>query len=206
MRPLPLRAAALAVLLAAPAAHADMVIIQQGHFPGPSPFVHHMPQGSAFGMAEAFIRDMAAERFPQAALLDNLHPEQPRFPPVLIEEAVGDPITFSGEWSLIEVRGLNGDMLVLPQDRIETTQFIIDEMGLFDASAGCNPISGVAALDDGLLSIEAELEHQMMCFVGMEFEYPLEVALNATAFFAQGPETLVLLDAEGNKLARFSAR
>lgn len=205
MRPLTFRAAALAALLAAPAAHADMVIIQQGHFPGPSAFAHPMPQGSAFGMAEAFIRDMAAERFPQAALLDRPAPDLPMEPPVLVE--VAEPIPFAGGWTLAEIMDDEANPLVFDPELLAVTEFNVDIDGSFSAYAGCNRIFGELTMYDGTIASAEYGMTQMGCLGPLgDLENAFMRVLDSASLVAMGPEMLVLLDDEGDKLAEFALR
>lgn len=207
MRPLPLRAVILAALLAAPAAHADMVIIQQGHFPGPSAFAHPMPQGSAFGMAEAFIRDMAANRFPQAVLLDHPFPEHPLFPPVLVEDRAAHPIPFAGGWNMTEIMDDQGLPLAFDPELLAETEFNVDLDGSFTAYAGCNRIFGELTMMDGTI---ASAEYAMTTMACMGPVNDLEIAftrvLDSASLVATGHDMLVLLDGEGDKLAEFALR
>ena len=207
MRPLTFRAAALAALLAAPAAHADMVIIQQGHFPGPSAFAHPMPQGSAFGMAEAFIRDMAANRFPQAAMLGHPLPDHPLEPPVLVEDAEGDPIPFAGGWTLTEIMDDEALPLSFDADLLAVTEFNVDIDGSFSAYAGCNRIFGELTMHDGTISSAEYGMTQMGCLGPLgDLENAFMRVLDSASLVAMGPEMLVLLDGEGDKLAEFALR
>ncbi len=207
MRPLTLRAAALAALLAAPAAHADMVIIQQGHFPGPSAFAHPMPQGSAFGMAEAFIRDMAANRFPQAALLGHPDPAHPLMPPVLVEETISDPIPFAGGWGLTEIMDDQGVPRSFDADLFAATEFNVDADGSFTAYAGCNRIFGELTMIDGTIA-SAEYGMTFMACMGPvgDLENAFMRVLDSASLVATGHDMLVLLDGEGDKLAEFALR
>jgi len=204
MRPLPFRAAILAACLAAPAAYADMVIIQQGHFPGPSAFAHPMPQGSAFGMAEAFIRDMAANRLPQADLLG-----QPLAAPVLIDsgDLSDDPIPFAGDWTLTEVMDDQGLPLTFDTDLLAATEFNVDLDGSFSAYVGCNRIFGEVRMMDGTIA-SAEYGMTMMACFGPsgDLEHALTRVLDSASLVAMGHDMLVLLDGEGDKLAEFALR
>lgn len=204
MRPLPLRAAVMAAFLAAPAAHADMVIIQQGQFPGPSAFSHPMPQGSAFGMAEAFIRDMAANRFPQMVL-----PDMPLAPPVLIETDSPDnlPIPFAGGWTLTEVMDDQGAPLIFDAALLAETEFNVDQDGSFSAYVGCNRIFGELQMQDGTIATAEYGMTMMACFGPVdELERALTRVLDRASLVAMGHGLLVLLDREGDKLAEFALR
>lgn len=205
MRPLTFRAAALAALLAAPAANADMVIIQQGHFPGPSAFAQPMPQGSAFGMAEAFIRDMAAERFPQAALLDRPAPDLPLEPPVLVEEV--EPVPFAGGWTLTEIMDDEALPLSFDADLLASTEFNVDLDGSFSAYAGCNRMFGEITMMDGTIA-SAEYGMTFMACLGPigDLENAFMRVLDSASLVATGHDMLVLLDGEGDKLAEFALR
>lgn len=207
MRPLTFRAAALAALLAAPAAHADMVIIQQGHFPGPSAFAYPMPQGSAFGMAEAFIRDMAAERFPQAALLGHPLPDHPLEPPVLVEDTATDPIPFAGGWSLTEIMDDQSTPLAFDPELLASTEFNVDPDGSFTAYAGCNRMFGEITMMDGTIA-SAEYGMTFMACLGPagDLENAFMRVLDSASLVATGHDMLILLDGEGDKLAEFALR
>ncbi|MGI3183940.1 META domain-containing protein [Nioella aestuarii] len=207
MRPLTFRAAALAALLAAPAAHADMVIIQQGHFPGPSAFAHPMPQGPAFGMAEAFIRDMAANRFPQTALLGHPLPDHPLEPPVLVEATEADPIPFAGGWTLTEIMDDEGARLSFDPELLASTEFNVDQDGSFTAYAGCNRMFGELTMYDGLIASAEYGMTFMACFGPTgDLENAFMRVLDSASLVAIGPEMLLLLDGEGDKLAEFALR
>ena len=205
MPPLTFRAAALAALLATPAAHADMVIIQQGHFPGPSPFVQPLPQGSAFGMAEAFIRDMTAERFPQAALLAQPRLERPLLAPIPGEDSA--PIPFAGGWSLTEIMDDEGARLSFDPALLAATEFNVDLDGSFTTYAGCNRMFGELTMMDGTIA-SAEYGMTFMACLGPvgDLENAFMRVLDSASLAATGHDMLVLLDSEGDKLAEFALR
>lgn len=199
MRPLTL-SAALAAALALPA-HADMVLIQQGPMPATLP----APQVSAFGMAEAFIRDNVATRMPPGTAAAMFHQGVPHAPPVLFEEPRdSDPISFAGAWRLSEILDDTGRPMAFDPSLLAATEFNVDLGGAFSAFAGCNRIFGEVEMLDGVVS-SVEYGMTMMACLGPvgELERAMTRLLDSAALVALGPEILVLLDADGDKLAEF---
>lgn len=193
MRPLTL-SAALAAALALPA-HADMVHIQHG----PAPAVLPSPQASAFGMAEAFILGNVVSRMPPdyAGVIVE--------PPIQVDDPVAaDPVTFAGAWRLTEIMDDAGHPLDIDQGLLAATEFNVDINGPFNAYVGCNRIFGEVHMAQGVV---ASTEYGMTLMACMdpvgELERAMTRVLDRAALVAQGPEILVLLDADGDKLAEF---
>ncbi len=114
-------------------------------------------------------------------------------------------ISFAGNWRLVEVMDFHGSPMDLNGGYYSDAYLSVFEDGLFAADAGCNPIHGDLNLEYGVLSTDVELGNQIMCFVGMDLEAALANAIDRAFMYAHGGEMLVLLSAEGNKLARFEA-
>jgi heat shock protein HslJ len=217
MRPHFLRAALAAALLAAPAAHADMVIVQQGAFPGPVRLAQPMPapaHGSAFAMAERFILDTVISRAPAPIVISDPRPLPLPLPvlpivPIPVEDEVevddpSDPISFAGSWRLAEIVDDTGAPLSVAAELLAATQFNVDIDGAFYAYAGCNGMFGELRMDDGIVSTADYGMTLMACFGPVsELERAFMGVLDNAALVAQGNGLLILLDDDGDKLAEF---
>ena len=210
MRPLTL-CAVLAATIATSAAQADMVIIQRG----PAAFAPPAPHASsAFGMAEAFIRDTVASRAPSGigrlVLQDALDAVEPPVPPVMPIEDIevfpeSDPIPFAGAWRITEIVDRHGDALDLADRAPEAIDLRIAAGGDFSASPGCNLMQGRMTLRDGVVDAGRFFMTQMGCIgPGQDLEMAMMHTLDAAALYAFGQDMLVLLDGEGDKLAEFA--
>lgn len=200
MRPLFL-SAALAATLIVPAAHADMVIIQQGH--APAPLMQVLPQGTGFGMAEAFIRDHVANRMPWGA--GHVVPQEgiPHAPPILLDDQEeSDPIPFAGAWRLTEIMDDEGQPLAVDAALLAETEFTVDVDGPFSAYVGCNRMFGRIEMRDGVIT-SAEYGMTLMGCIGPigDLENAMMRVLDSATLVAMGLDMLVLLDGEGDKLA-----
>lgn len=210
MRPL-FPSAALAALLAMSAAHADVVIIQQGPV-ALAPALHVPAQGSAFAMAERFIQDAVVPRFPAPIRIGDAAPELPLLPPVLIPveddlPPVSDPIPFVGEWAVVAIHDSAHGPLDFGDDLLARVSFSIDADGRFGGSAGCNGYFGNMLLSDGVLSSDGMGMTMMLCPEDqMDLERAFSGAVGSAVFFAHGQDRLFFLDAEGNLLIGFEAR
>ncbi len=203
MRSLPLRAAVVAALLAAPAAHADMVIIQSG--PMPPAALPAMPQGSAFGMAEAFIHNTVVPRMPWGSADVIVQQGLPLAPPALLDETAPDePISFAGAWRLTEIMDEDGQPLDFDADLLSATEFNVDIDGPFSAYAGCNRVFGEIEIRDGVVT-SADYGMTMMACLGPagDLENALTRVLDNASLVAMGNDMLILLDGQGDKLAEF---
>ncbi len=205
MTPKSLLAAAIAATLAASAAQADMFIVQQGPTGSFSGYVPSLPSGapgSGFDMATGFIADMAATRMP------GFHHDLlvPAAPAGLVPDAdtAYDEISFAGDWQMVEAPGMTVEDLVISD--LPNATFSIDAMGEFTGYAGCNRIFGTLNQQGGALVEPMVAMTQMACpgLVGNQ-ERALTQALQDAAMFAHAGDILVLLDAEGDKLAEFRA-
>ena len=217
MRPHFLRAALAAALLAAPAAHADMVIVQQGSFPGPIRFAQPMPvpsHGSAFAMAERFIQDTVISRAPAPIVISDPRPLPLPLPvlpivPIPVEDEVdldtpSDPISFAGSWRLAEIVDDTGAPLSVAAELLAATQFNVDIDGAFYAYAGCNGMFGELRMEDGIVSTAEYGMTLMACFGPVaDLERAFMGVLDNAALVAQGNGLLILLDDDGDKLAEF---
>ena len=192
-----LSAALVASSLLGTAAQADITIIQSGPIPGHSAFAPQLNmQGSGFGIASAFIRDMAASRLPGFEI-----PEMDAIvaPPV-------DPIAFAGRWSLIEIFDANAGPLHFPEALIDEAELEVGTDGGFNASAGCNSIFGQIEQEAGLVEIGEVMATRMACDAPtMRLERALTRSLSDAALFAHGLDRLVFLSDDGQPLARFAA-
>jgi len=195
--------AVLATVLALPAS-ADMVFIQQG----PAPFALPAPQASAFGMAEAFIRDTVVNRMPWGSAGVVVQQGIPHAPPIPIEDReASEPIPFAGGWQVTEIMDDEGRPLEVDADLLSLSEFNVDLDGAFTAYAGCNRIFGQIEMRNGLVA-SAEYGMTMMACPGPvgDFERAMMRVLDSASLVAIGPEMLVLLDGEGDKLAEFALR
>ncbi|WP_071674536.1 META domain-containing protein [Nioella nitratireducens] len=203
MRPLSLRAALLVATLAAPAAHADMVIIQSG--PMPSAAIPVMPQGSAFGMAEAFIHNTVVPRMQWVSADVIVQPGRPLAPPILLDDTDPDqPISFAGAWRLTEIVDDDGQPLDVDADLLSATEFNVDIDGPFSAYVGCNRMFGEIVMRGGVVA-SAEYGMTMMACLGPveDLETAMTRVLDNASLVAMGNDMLVLLDRDGDKLAGF---
>ena len=197
-----LSAALVASSLLGTAAQADITIIQSGPIPGHSAFAPQLNmQGSGFGIASAFIRDMAASRLPGFEI-----PEMDAIvaPPIIAPPV--DPIAFAGRWSLIEIFDANAGPLHFPEALIDEAELEVGTDGGFNASAGCNSIFGQIEQEAGLVEIGEVMATRMACDAPtMRLERALTRSLSDAALFAHGRERLVFLSLDGQPLARFAA-
>jgi META domain-containing protein len=200
-----LSAALVAASLLGTAVQADITIIQSGPMPGASALAPQLSmQGSGFGIASAFIRDMAAARMPGFVIPEMDTMDAIDAPPIIAPPA--DPIAFAGRWSLIEIFDANAGTLRFPDILVADAGLNIAPEGEFNASAGCNSIFGRMEQNEGMVEIGEVMATLMACDEPtMRLERALIDSLSDAALFANGYDRLVFLDAEGRPLARFSA-
>lgn len=201
-----LTAALVAAALLGTAVQADVTIIQSGPLSGPLSGHTALPpqfsmQGSGFGVASAFIRDMAASRMPRFEIPDRGAIEAP---PIIAPPA--DPIAFAGRWRLIEIFDANAETLRFPDTPTVDASLNITDDGGFNASAGCNTIFGQMEQEAGLVEIGEVMATLMACDEPtMRLERALTRSLRDAALFAHGHDRLVFLSVDGRPLARFAA-
>jgi len=197
-----LTAALVAASLLGTAAQADVTIIQSGPLPGHTALPPQFSmQGSGFGIASAFIRDMAASRMPGFEIPDM---DAIEAPPIIAPPA--DPIAFAGRWSLIEIFDANAGTLRFPDTPTLDASLNITDQGGFNASAGCNTIFGQMEQEAGLVEIGEVMATLMACDEPtMRLERALTRSLTDAALFAHGHDRLVFLSVDGRPLARFAA-
>lgn len=202
MTPKTLSAALLAASLIGSAAQADVTIIQSGPLPGHTALAPPLTmQGTGFGIASAFIRDMAAARMPGFEI-----PEMDAIEAPAIVAPPADPIAFAGRWSLIEIFDANAAALRFPAALMDEAGLEVEPDGGFHASAGCNSIFGQIEQQAGLIEIGEVMATRMACDAPtMRMERALTRSLSEAALFAFGHERLVFLGDDGRPLARFAA-
>lgn len=198
-----IRMAVMATLLAsALPALAQVSIVQSGRVPNLS----QMPQADAFGDTAGFIRDMAASRMP--AMLPAIDGAVPAvgLGPAPATPPAPQPIPFAGEWRMNEVHMPDASIRLIDAEEIIQVRFEIAEDGVFTANAGCNDVFGEMALHDGHIRTPEIATTLRLCVIGdAMLEHATAHALSHAAFYAYAPGMLVLLDAEGDKLAEFEA-
>jgi heat shock protein HslJ len=200
-----LSAALVAASLLGTVVQADVTIIQSGPMPGTSTFAPQLNmQGSGFGIASAFIRDMAAARMPGFVIPEMDTMDAIDAPPIIAPPA--DPIAFAGRWSLIEIFDANAGTLRFPDVLIAEAGLDIAPEGGFNATAGCNSIFGQMEQDAGMVETGEVMATLMACDEPtMRLERALIGSLSDAALFANGHDRLVFLSVDGRPLVRFAA-
>ncbi len=199
--------ALVAATLLAPAAFADVTIIQSGPMPGVNPFAGHSAfnqqmSGSGFGVASAFIQNMVDSRMPtmSGVVADAIDADP-------IAAPIPEPIGFVGSWDLVTLYDTHASRFEFSEEMLAHAEFGIEADGRFNASAGCNSIFGTMAQTGGIVETGEIMATLMMCDEpGMSLERALIQSLSNASLFAHGHDRLVFLDSDGNPLARFAAQ
>ncbi len=195
----PTKASLLAAILctvAAPAAMADMLIIQQGPSVGIAPQIQMPIAGaSGFDMAAGFVTQMASERLPEFEIAHSIQLQN-------APDDAFDPISFAGDWRMTEAPGISDEDL--NESDLPEVTFSITADGHFTAYAGCNRIFGTLYQQGGAL-VDPIVGMTRMACLGLvgDQERALTRALDNAAMFAHAGGILVLLNADGDKLVEF---
>ena len=157
--------------------------------------------GSAFAMAPHALTGATigidASRFPPAA-----YTQQTKGPVVI---KTSDIMPLGGTWQLTHLRGPGGELDGLQDDLVARSQILIGDDGKLSGTVGCNRFGTSFTLDGDAIAFTGVLSTRKACFGPVwDAERGLYAAFKQAAGYAQDGDELVLLDANGQPIARFA--